>query len=122
MADKGRPVISCMGPIPEGSKRARPQSCALTTDHVREYLEICEDQQLDEEIRYEAQRSGYCEEDAVQIVRRYRRQRRLKIHRRCSREEVTLVRSARESPGDVKAGPHPVLRTSLTRSRERDRG
>src|SRR2546427_5152320 len=101
-----------MGPIPEGSKRARPQSCALTTDHVHEYLEICEDQQLDEEIRYEAQRSGYCEEDAVQIVRRYRRQRRLKNHPPCSRGEGTLVRAARESPGGVEAGAHPPPRAA----------
>ena len=40
---------------------------------MRERLEIWEDQQLDEEIRPDVQRSGYREQDAVQIVRWYRR-------------------------------------------------
>lgn len=39
---------------------------------MRECLEVWEDQKLDEEIRREAQRSGYREEDSVEIVRRHR--------------------------------------------------
>jgi len=47
---------------------------------MRERLEIWEDQQLDQKIRRDAQRSGYREQYAVQIVRQYRRQKWLKIH------------------------------------------
>ena len=43
---------------------------------MREYLEICEDLQLDKEIRRDARRSDYREEDAVQIVHQYRREKR----------------------------------------------
>ena len=43
---------------------------------MRERLESWEDQQLDEEIRRDAQRSGYREEDAVEIVRQYRQENR----------------------------------------------
>jgi len=39
---------------------------------MRECLELWEDQKLDEDIRREAQRSGYREEDSVEIVRRHR--------------------------------------------------
>jgi hypothetical protein len=48
----------------------------LLTNYMRECLETWEDQQLDEEIRRDAQRSGYHEEDAVEIVRQYRREKR----------------------------------------------
>ena len=37
--------------------------------------EVAADETLDEEIRRDAQRSGYREEDAVEIVRAYRRER-----------------------------------------------
>ena len=48
----------------------------LLTEYMRERLESWEDQQLDEEMRRDAQRNGYREEDAVEIVRRYRREKR----------------------------------------------
>ena len=48
----------------------------LLTEYMRERLESWEDQQLDEEIQSDVQRSGYREEDAVEIVRRYRREKR----------------------------------------------
>ncbi len=48
----------------------------LLTEYMRERLESWEDQQLDEEIRRDAQRGGYREEDAVEIVRRYRQEKR----------------------------------------------
>lgn len=48
----------------------------LLTNYMREYLEIWEDQQLDQEIRSDVQRSGYREEDAVDIVHHSRREKR----------------------------------------------
>jgi len=48
----------------------------LLTDYMRECLEIWEDQQLDKAIRRDAQRSGYREGDAVEVVRQYRREKR----------------------------------------------
>lgn len=60
-------------------KAAREQGRSplrLLTHYMREYLEVWEDQQLDQEIRRDVQRSGYPEEDAVDIVRRYRREKK----------------------------------------------
>ena len=48
----------------------------LLTEYMRERLESWEDQQLDEEIRRDAQRSGFHEEDAVEIIRRYRQEKK----------------------------------------------
>lgn len=48
----------------------------LLTDYMRERLEIWDDQRLDEEIRRDAQHSGCREEDAVDIVRQHRREKR----------------------------------------------
>jgi hypothetical protein len=48
----------------------------LLTNYMRECLEIWEDQQLDQEMRRDAQRSGYREEDVVEIVRQHRREKR----------------------------------------------
>ena len=42
---------------------------------MRQCLEVWEDQALDEEIRSDAQRSGYRETDAVAVVRQCRRKR-----------------------------------------------
>jgi hypothetical protein len=55
-------------------RRRNPQR--LLTDYMRECLESWEDQQLDEEIRRDIQRSGYREDDAVTIVRQYRKDKR----------------------------------------------
>jgi hypothetical protein len=55
-------------------KRRNPQR--LLTDYMRECLESWEDQQADEEIRSDIQRSGYREEEAVAIIQRYRREKR----------------------------------------------
>jgi len=41
---------------------------------MRECLETWEDQRLDEEIRRDAQSAGASEAEAVEIVRRYRRE------------------------------------------------
>lgn len=56
----------------EAAKKRRRNPVRLLTDYMRECLEVWEDQKLDEEIRREAQRSGYSEEESVDIVRRYR--------------------------------------------------
>ncbi len=56
----------------EAARKRRRNPARLLTDYMRECLEVWEDQKLDEEIRREAQRSGYREEDSVDIVRRHR--------------------------------------------------
>lgn len=56
----------------EAAKKRRQNPMRLLTDYMRECLEVWEDQKLDEEIRREVQRSGYREEDSVEIVRRHR--------------------------------------------------
>lgn len=68
--------ITSLGSLPEGSAEAGSQPCTFTDQLMRECLEIWEDQQLDEEIRRDAQRSGYREKDAVAIVRQYRREKK----------------------------------------------
>ena len=55
-------------------RRRNPER--LLTGYMRERLEIWEDRQLDEEIRRDAQRSGYREDDAVDLVRQHRREKR----------------------------------------------
>ncbi len=60
----------------KAARQRRRSPERLLTDYMRARLEIWEDQQLDEEIRRDAQRSGYREEDAVDIVRQYRREKR----------------------------------------------
>jgi len=58
------------------ARKRKRNPVSLLTDYIREFLEIQEDRQLDEEIQAEAQRSGYQEEDAVEIVRQYRREKK----------------------------------------------
>lgn len=60
----------------KAAKERRRNPVRLLTDYMRECLEIWEDQQLDAEIRQDAQRSGHREEDAVAMVRQYRREKR----------------------------------------------
>jgi hypothetical protein len=52
------------------AKRRNP--VRLLTEYMRECIEIWEDQKLDEEIQRDARRSGFREEDAVEIVRAHR--------------------------------------------------
>ena len=42
-------------------------------DFVKEQIEIWEDEKLDKEMRRDARKSGYKEEDAVELVRQHRR-------------------------------------------------
>ena len=60
----------------KAARERRRSPVRLLTEYMRERLESWEDQQLDEEIRRDAQRGGYREEDAVEIVRRYRQEKR----------------------------------------------
>lgn len=57
-------------PKDRASSLTKPPSA----QEVGESLEIMEDQELDEEIRRDVSAGGYREEDAVEIVRRYRRE------------------------------------------------
>ncbi len=56
------------------ARRQRRDPRKLLMDYMREYLEICEDKRLDQEIQADARRSGYSEEDAVEIVKQLRRE------------------------------------------------
>ena len=58
----------------KAARERRRDPARLLTDYMRECLETWEDQNLDEEIRRDAQASGYREEDAVELVRQYRRE------------------------------------------------
>jgi hypothetical protein len=48
----------------------------LVTKYMNECLEVWEDEALDEEISRDVQRSGYTEDDAVEIVRQYRQEKK----------------------------------------------
>jgi hypothetical protein len=56
----------------KAARKRRRNPVRLLTEYMRECLEIWEDQKLDAEIRRDARRSGYREEDAVALVRRHR--------------------------------------------------
>lgn len=58
----------------KAAKERRRNPVRLVTDFMRECLEVWEDQKLDEQIRRDVQKSGYREEDAVEIVRQFRRE------------------------------------------------
>lgn len=60
----------------QAARKRKRNPISLLTDNIREFLEIQEDRQLDEEIQAEAQSSSYGEEDAVEIVRQYRREKK----------------------------------------------
>ena len=55
-------------------RRRNPER--LLTDFMRDCLRMWQDQELDEAIRRDAQQSGCSEEDAVEIVRQYRQEKR----------------------------------------------
>jgi hypothetical protein len=60
------------------AKKRRRNPVTMLTEYMRECLETWEYKQLDEEMRRDAQRSGYTEEDAVELVRQYRAEKRAK--------------------------------------------
>lgn len=54
------------------AKKRRRNPVKLALDLLEEQMEIWEDESLDREISREAQKSGYTEDDAVELVRQYR--------------------------------------------------
>ncbi|MGH9832711.1 MAG: hypothetical protein ACRD9Y_06815 [Blastocatellia bacterium] len=69
------------------AKKRRRNPVALVTELMREQLEIWEDEKLFREMRRDARKSGYTEDDAVELVRQYRREKR-------QRAEQTKQRAA----------------------------
>jgi len=58
------------------AKKRRRNPVRLLSDYMKECLEIWEHERLDDEISKEAQKSGYTEDDAVELVRQYRREKK----------------------------------------------
>lgn len=58
------------------AKKRRHNPVKLVMEFISEQMEIWEHERLDEEIRKEAQKSGYTEDDAAELVRQYRREKR----------------------------------------------
>ncbi len=58
------------------ARKRRLNPVNLVAELLRERLEIWEDEKLDKAIRRDVQRSGYTEDDAVEIVRRHRREKK----------------------------------------------
>jgi len=56
----------------KAAREKRRNPARLLTEYMRECIEIWEDQKLDAEIQRDAPRSGFREEDGVDIVRRHR--------------------------------------------------
>jgi len=56
------------------AKKRRRNPVKLVLELIKEQVEIWEDEALDREISIEAQKSGYTEDDAVELVRQYRRE------------------------------------------------
>ncbi len=56
------------------AKKRRRNLVKLVIDLLKEQIEIWEDEALDREISRDAQKSGYTEEDAVELVKQYRRE------------------------------------------------
>jgi hypothetical protein len=60
----------------EEARRQGEDPVDLITKYMNECLEVWEDEALDEEISRDVQQSGYTEDDAVEIVRRYRQEKK----------------------------------------------
>ncbi|CAN5648392.1 hypothetical protein BH20ACI4_BH20ACI4_30670 [soil metagenome] len=58
------------------AKKRRRNPVKLVMEFINEQMEIWEHERLDEEISKEAQKSGYTEDDAVELVRQYRREKK----------------------------------------------
>lgn len=54
------------------ARKRRRDPVKLVSGYIKECLEIWEDEKLDQEISRQVQRSGYTEDDAVDLVRKYR--------------------------------------------------
>jgi hypothetical protein len=60
--------------LERAAREQRRSAARLLHQVVREYLEIYEDEKLFRQMRRDARRSGYHERDAVELVRKARRQ------------------------------------------------
>jgi len=58
------------------AKKRRRNPVKLLSNYMKECLEIWEHERLDDEISKQAQKSGYTEDDAVELVRQYRREKK----------------------------------------------
>lgn len=58
------------------AKKRRRNPVRLVMEFINEQMEIWEHEKLDEEISRDAQKSGYTEDDAVELVRQYRREKK----------------------------------------------
>jgi hypothetical protein len=63
------------------AKRRRRNPVEMLTEYMQECLDTWEFDQLFKEIRRDARKSGYREEDAVEIVRQYRREKKEQAER-----------------------------------------
>jgi hypothetical protein len=54
------------------AKKRRRNPVKLLLDLIKEQVEIWEHEKLDDEISIDAQKSGYTEDDAVNLVKQYR--------------------------------------------------
>ena len=54
------------------AKKRRRNPVKLVLELIKEQVEIWEHERLDDEIRLDAQKSGYTEDDAVDLVKQYR--------------------------------------------------
>ncbi len=63
------------------AKKRRRNPAEMLTEYMRECLETWEYKQLDREIRRDARKSGYKEEDAVELVRQHRREKKARAEK-----------------------------------------
>lgn len=63
------------------ARKHRHKPMELLTEYMQECLDAWEFDQLFKEMRRDARKSGYKEEDAVEIVRQYRREKKEKAER-----------------------------------------
>jgi hypothetical protein len=60
----------------EEARRQGADPVDLVTKYMNECIEIWEDEALDDEISLDVQKSGFREDDAVEIVRQYRQEKK----------------------------------------------
>jgi hypothetical protein len=60
----------------EEARRQGADPVDLVTKYMNECIEVWEDEALDDEISNDVQKSGYTEDDAVEIVRQYRQEKK----------------------------------------------
>jgi hypothetical protein len=60
----------------EEARKHQEDPVGLVTRYMNECLEVWEDEALDDEISRDIRQSGHTEDDSVEIVRRYRQEKR----------------------------------------------